>query len=151
MATSDIFNLDKSIAPRLIRILYVLALILIALGVIFGVGRGIAIMAAHPGPRAVAAAPAADRAAPAPNNAQTAAPAAQAGRVANRPSRFARRGFRGRRGIRGRGAYAMARRAPVLFGTLMIVRALVMGAIALMVVRILAELANAILRMPQRE
>ncbi len=48
MSVSDIFTLNTSIAPRLIRILYVIALVLIAIGMIAGVARGIATMVRPP-------------------------------------------------------------------------------------------------------
>ena len=41
MAASDILNLDRSLAPRLIRILYGLTLVLIALGVVLGLIQGV--------------------------------------------------------------------------------------------------------------
>lgn len=145
MATSDIFNLDKLIAPRLIRVLYVVALVLIVLGMIAGIGRGIAIIATGPTPRLAAAAPTANQPAGAAGSGAAVAPPVRPGRFAPPGPRFGRWGYRGRR------AFFMRQRAPVLFGALTIIRVLVLGVIAVMVVRILAEIANAILRMPQRE
>jgi hypothetical protein len=54
---------------------------------------------------------------------------------------------RGGRGfvLQGRGPGMMRRAPPVLAGSLEILRTLIMGAIALMVVRILAEIALALL------
>ncbi len=44
MATRDILTLNNSIAPRLIRCLYIVALVLITVMVVLGVFRGVRIM-----------------------------------------------------------------------------------------------------------
>ena len=51
MAARDILNLNTSIASRLIRCLYALALILIAVMVILGLLRGVTTMIRTPPPR----------------------------------------------------------------------------------------------------
>ena len=140
MAATDILSLKTSMAERAIRWLYALALILIALGVIFGVWRGA--MLASRAPMTNPPAMAANTNAPA--NAMT-AQAPQPSAQAMRP--MGPRGF-----YRGRGEHRffMMRRHPMQAGIFMIIRALVRGFIALMIVRILAELGLAILAMPRR-
>lgn len=192
MPASDIFTLNNSIAPKLIRILYVVVLVLIAFGVIAGVARGIATIVrpqmqrvaviaprppapsqvaapaapptaatapAAPAPQAAAPAPAAP--ASAPPSAAAAGPAAPASGVAPLPPRGPRfglgRGFRdgrtggpgalaqGPRGFRFVNAPLRGGRDAAMAGAFQIARALVMGLIAVMVIRILAETANAVL------
>src|SRR5262249_2780064 len=163
--------LNNSIAPRLIRILYVVMLVLVTIGVIAGVARGIATIARAPVRTFVArvavpppaAAPAANASAapnapapaaqaapddpPAPA-APAAAPAQPSAPQAVQPPRGPRfgmgRGFRGGRQFAGPGPRgpAMMRAAgngrnALLIGTLQIIRTLVMGFIAVMVIRIL--------------
>ena len=141
MPASDIVTLRTSMGERAIGWLYALALILIALSVIFGIWRGVMIASRQPmtNPAAVSA-----NTNP-PANAMTGqAPAPQRGALARRP--FSP-GFRGP----GRGRFFfMARRNPVQAGILMIIFTLIRGFVALMVVRILAELGLAILAMPGR-
>ena len=140
MAATDILSLKTSMAERAIRWLYALALILIALGVIFGVWRGA--MLASRAPMTNPPAMAANTNAPA--NAMTAQapqPSAQAMRPMG-PRGFYHRGFERR--------FFMMRRHPMRAGIFMIIGALVRGFIALMIVRILAELGLSILAMPRR-
>ena len=140
MAATDILSLKTSMAERAIRWLYALALILIALGVIFGIGRGA--MLASRAPMTNPPAMAANTNAPA--NAMT-AQAPQPSAQAMRP--MGPRGFyRGRAERR----FFMMRRHPMQAGIFMIIRTLVGGFIALMIVRILAEMGLAILAMPRR-
>jgi hypothetical protein len=124
-------------AERAIRWLYALALILITLGVIFGVWRGAMLASRAPmtNPPAMANAPA---------NAMT-AQAPQPSAQAMRP--MGPRGF-----YRGRGdrRFFMMRHHPMRAGIFMIISTLVRGFIALVIVRILAELGLAILAMPRR-
>ena len=127
-------------AERAIRWLYALALILITLGVIFGVWRGV--MLASRAPMTNPPAMAANTNPPA--NAMT-AQAPQPGAQAMRPM--------GRRGLYHRGferRFFMMRHHPMRAGIFMIIGALVRGFIALMIVRILAELGLSILAMPRR-
>ena len=66
MAARDILNLDNSLAARLIRCLYIVALILVAVMVILGLVRGVRVMSRPPFPRpAMANAAAGNCAAPA--------------------------------------------------------------------------------------
>lgn len=133
MAVSDIFTLKNSIAPRLIRCLYIVALIVIAVFVVLGVMRGVRIMTFTPQPRpAMAGAPAA------PGVAQPAPP-----RNAMAP-RFNRDGRMGPR------RYPRMFGNPPLDGAFLIFWSLLRGAIAVMIVRILAEIGLTILAMPRR-
>jgi hypothetical protein len=140
MAATDILSLRTSMGERAIRWLYALALILIALGVIFGVWRG-AMLASRP-PMTMPPAMAANANAPA--NAMT-PQAPQPGAQAMRP--MGPRGFH-RRGFERR--MFMMRHHPMRAGIFMIIFSLVRGFIALMIVRILAEMGLAILAMPRR-
>ena len=150
MAIRDILSFDKNLAARLIRCLYIVALVLIAVMVVLGVVRGVRIMS-HP---AMPPAAMADNAAPG-----TATPAPPPPGVVQRfgerrmmmERRFSRGDF-GRRdfgGPRRFGMFGMGRN-PVLAGILVIFGALLRGAIILMIVRILSELGLAILAMPRR-
>jgi hypothetical protein len=140
MAATDIFSLRTSMAERAIRWLYALALILIALGVIFGIWRG-AMIARH---APMTTPPAMSANATPPANAMTAQPA-QPNMQAMRPMGprgFYHRGFGHR--------FFMMRHHPMRAGIFMIIASLVRGFIALMIVRILAEMGLAILAMPRR-
>jgi len=140
MAATDILSLKTSMAERAIRWLYALALILIALGVIFGVWRGAMLASRAP----MTNPPAMTASTNAPANAMT-AQAPQPSAQAMRP--MGPRGFyRGRAERR----FFMMRRHPMQAGIFMIIRTLVGGFIALMIVRILAELGLAILAIPRR-
>jgi len=140
MAASDILSLKTSMAERAIRWLYALALILIALGVIFGLWRGVMLAGRTPMTNPPAAAANANP----PANAMT-AQAPQPGAQAMRP-----RGPRGFFRSRAERRFIMERRHPMQAGIFMIVASLVRGFIALMIVRILAEMGLAILAMPRR-
>jgi len=127
MAVRDILDLDKPLAPLLVRYLYVIALALILLCTAIGVVRGAMMMTAPP--RAPITATAEGMTAP---------------QTMNGP-----RDFRERRNYRqGRGW--MRDMAPPVRGGIRIVMALLCGLIALMLVRVLAELARAILALPRR-
>lgn len=148
MAASDILSLKTPMGERTIRLLYVIALILIALGVLMGLGRGIAIMTHAPMHRPAVTAPANTQSgtAAAPLNRQNRAMqnARQRGRGFYRDRfRYRHRHF----GMMGRG---MIGRSPALFGIFVIIGALVRGFIALLVVRVLAEMGLAVLAMPRR-
>lgn len=140
MAATDILSLRTSMGERAIRWLYALALILITLGVIFGLWRGVMLASRAPmtNPPAAAA-----NAAP-PANTMT-APAPQQG--AQAPQRMGPRGFYRNREAR---RFFMMRRHPMRAGIFMIIGSLLRGFIALMVVRILAEMGLAVLAMPRR-
>jgi hypothetical protein len=143
MATRDILSLDNSLAPRLIRCLYIVALVLITVMVLLGVMRGVRIMSRPAMP------PAAMTDSAAPNAAMPAPPPGMTQRFNDRrmmgERRFGRRDFGGRR----MGLFGMGRN-PLLGGLLVILGALLRGAIVLMIVRILAEIGLAVLAMPRR-
>lgn len=136
MPASDILNLRVSMAERAIRLLYAIALVLIALAVIFGLWRGATIMS-HPlmTPPAISAGA----------NPQAAAPQVPQPRMgAMRPSPH---GFYGR--FRGR-YFFMVPRHSVGAGVFIIIATLVRGLVAILAVRVLAEIGLAILQMPRR-
>ena len=139
MAAADILSLRTNMGERAIRWLYALALILIALGTIFGIVRGVMIAGRPPmtNPPALAA----NTNPPATTQAQPSQPGAQAMRPMG-PRGFYRHRFERR--------YFMMRRHPMRSGIFMVVGALVRGFVALMIVRILAEMGLAILTMPRR-
>jgi hypothetical protein len=143
MATRDILNLDNSLAPRLIRCLYIVALVLITVMVLLGVMRGVRTMSRPAMPPAAMADSAAPNAAvPVPP------PPGMTQRFGDRRmmgERFGRRAFGGRR----MGLFGMGRN-PLLAGLFVILGALLRGAIVLMIVRILAEIGLAVLAMPRR-
>ena len=142
MAVGDMLNLNNSMGTKLIRCLYFAALILILVMVILGLLRGARIMS-RPAmtPPAMAASGAPSDAVPAPQPPQM-----------GMPGRDGRRFMMERRRMRGfgrPGPFGMGRN-PVLSGIFVMAWTLVRGAIVLMIVRILAELALAILAMPRR-
>ena len=152
MAVGDIFALNNSLAARLIRCLYIVALILIAIMVILGVVRGVRIMTFTPRPMpAAAGAPPSAQATqpPAPGAAMPARPQGARhmgpGRRMMMMRRFRRPGMMGPRAPFGFG------RNPALAGAFAIFMTLLRGAIMLMVVRILAEIGLAVLAMPRRQ
>jgi hypothetical protein len=146
MAARDILNLNNSIAPRLIRCLYIAALILITVMVLLGVMRGLRIMNRPALPPVTMT-----NSTPAPAAPDTTTlppqPDMMGQRFADRgmmmDRRFDRRDFGGRR-------FGMFGRNPLLGGLFVIFGALLRGAIILMIVRILAELGLAVLAMPRR-
>jgi hypothetical protein len=138
MPASDILSLRVSMAERAIRLLYAIALILIALAVLFGLWRGGVLMTRTPmQPPQVSA-----NTNPSPP-ATTTAPQTPPQGV---------QGFRGgpRFMSRDRRRFFMMRRHPMRAGIFMIIGTLVRGFIALLLVRILAELGLAILAIPRR-
>lgn len=151
---TSFFNLETSIAPRLIRILYVVVVVLIAIGVILGMVRGITIATRMPRPQpAITAQSATDGTTmPAPPASDARSAMGARGDMAGRgPRRFAGRGFgRGPGFGPGRMFGMRPTRNPAVAGAFIMTRALVMGFIALFVVRILAEMALAVLNLPRR-
>jgi len=142
MAVGDIFALNNSLASRLIRCLYTVALILIAIMVVLGVMRGIRIMTFTPRPvPAVAGAP------PAPGATIPAPPQAA---MPMRPGRRIMMQRRFRRPGMMRAPFGFGRN-PAVAGAFTIFLTLLRGAIMLMVVRILAEIGLAVLAMPRRQ
>jgi hypothetical protein len=151
MAARDILSLDEPLAPRLIRILYALALVLITLGVVMGLIQGLRTATRMP------PLPPLQMSGQANPNAPQAQPPSVESQLGMRQDRFGRRGF-GPRGLEENGLrpgraspFGMnARRNPGLFGAFLIVRTLVMGFIGLLVVRILAEMALSVLALNRR-
>jgi hypothetical protein len=151
MAARDILTLKTPMADGIIRLLYTIALILITIGVVMGLARGVRIMTHTPMQRPAITAPATPDANAAPQVPQT---DAQSGTQNGRPDfRQGMRGdFRGwhRYGHhRGYGMMMMGR-SPMIFGLFVIVGSLLRGLIALLLVRVLAEIGLSILAMPKR-
>jgi len=155
MSAGNILNLNAPMGAKLIRILYCIALVLIALMVVSGIVGGVRTMM-RPAPQAQTAAATPPAQPPAPPLPQAANP----GRPDFGPGNF-RRGFGRRPGMRGpmmggrmmRGPFMMGRMMlpPPLLGALRILIALFRGMIALMVIRVLAEIGTAILAMGARQ
>jgi len=145
MATRDILTLKTPMGEGIIRLLYTIALILIAIGVLMGLARGVMIMTHAPMQRPAITAPATPQ-----SGAATPAPQtdAQNARPDFRPGM--RGDFRGWHRFGHHRRFGMMGHSPAIFGIFMIVRALLGGFIALMVVRVLAELGLSILAMPRR-
>lgn len=157
MAARDILTLNTPMAERIIRLLYTIALVLIAIGTLFGIGRGVMILTHTPMQRPAIT----SSANPSGNNAVTpqsgtAAPQTDNQQQANN-QQMGRRDFRNRwrgdhRGWYGRrhfGPFGMMPRSP-MFGLVVIIGALLRGLIGLLIVRVLAEIGLAILGMPKR-
>jgi len=154
MAARDILNLGTPMAEGIIRLLYTIALILIGLGTLFGIGRGVIVLTHAPMQR-----PAVTSSAAPPSGAMAqqdnAAPQAQPDQNARPDMRDGmRRGdFRGWRGWHRwghhRGPFGMMPRSP-WFGLVVIIGALLRGLIALLIVRVMAEIGLAVLSLPKR-
>jgi hypothetical protein len=148
MAARDILTLKTPMADGIIRLLYTVALILITIGVLFGLARGVMIMTHAPMQRPAMTAPATPG-----SSAVTPTPAPQTDAQNARPEfRPGMRGdFRGwhRFGHHRRFGMMMGR-SPMAFGLFMIVGSLLRGLIALLLVRVLAEIGLAILAAPKR-
>ncbi len=143
MAARDILTLKTPMAEGIIRLLYTIALILITLGVLFGVARGVMIMTHAPMQRPAITAPATPD-----SSAVTPTPAPQTDAQNARPGM--RGDFRGWHRF-GHHRYGMMMgRSPMGFGLMMIVGSLLRGLIALLLVRVLAEIGLAVLGMPKR-
>ena len=146
MATRDILNLGTPMAEGIIRLLYTIALILIGLGTLFGIGRGVMILTHAPMQRPAITSNAAPSGTMTQQN--NATPQAQ-------PDQNARRDFRGMRRGEFRGwhrhhrHWGMMGRSP-WFGLIVIVGALLRGLIALLIVRVLSEVGLAVLAIPKR-
>lgn len=151
MAARDILTLNTPMAERIIRLLYTIALVLIAIGTLFGIGRGVMILTHTPMQR-----PAITSSANPSGNAvtpQSGTPAPQADNQQQAERREFRDRWRGdHRGWYGRrhyGPFGMMPRSP-MFGLVVIIGALLRGLIGLLIVRVLAEMGLAILGMPKR-
>jgi hypothetical protein len=153
MAARDILTLNTPMAERIIRLLYTIALVLIAIGTLFGIGRGVMILTHTPMQRPAIT----SGANPSAPQAGTAAPQADNPQQADNQQQTDRREFRDRwrgdhRGWYGRrhyGPFGMMPRSP-MFGLVVIIGALLRGLIGLLIVRVLAEMGLAILGMPKR-
>jgi hypothetical protein len=156
--SGNILTLNAPMAPRLIRILYAIAIILIALGVLRGVAGGVMTMMRPPHQAAMAAQPGrnADQ-----NAATTAQPPSTPQNAQANPMR--QPGFGPGRFRRGPGMggprFMHRRRGPMMLGPVMrgmppavvgavrILLVLLHGFILLLIVRVLAEIGIAILAM----
>jgi hypothetical protein len=149
MAARDILTLKTPMAEGIIRLLYTIALILIALGVVMGLARGIRIMSHTPMQPPAITAPATPQSGatttpPAPQtDAQNAGPGARQGMMGGDFRGWHRHGHY-------RGYGMMMGRSPVGFGFMVILGSLLRGLIALLLVRVLAEIGLSILGMPKR-
>lgn len=160
MAARDILTLKTPMAEGIIRLLYTIALILITIGVIMGLARGIRIMThtpmmARPAITSTATPPAADAAAApqAPQtDAQNARPEPRFGDDGRGRFDRGRFGMMGHRhfGMMGPGRYGMMGGSPAIFGLMVMLGSLLRGLIALLLVRVLAEIGLSILGMPRR-
>ena len=149
MAARDILTLKTPMAEGIIRLLYTIALILIGLGTLFGIGRGVMILTHTPMQR-----PAITSSATPPSGAMaqqqgTPAPQAQPDQNARPDFRGMRRDFRGWHRWGHHRHWGMMGRSP-MFGLVVIVGALLRGLIALLIVRVMAELGLAVLALPKR-
>ena len=149
MAARDILTLNTPLAERIIRLLYTIALVLIAIGTLFGIARGVMILTHTPMQRPAitsGANPSGNAATP---QSGTAAPQTDA----QTPRRDFRDGMRGDyRGWNRHGhhrPWGMMHRSP-WFGLVVIIGALLRGLIGLLILRVLAEVGLAILAMPKR-
>jgi hypothetical protein len=151
MAARDILTLNTSIAPRLIRCLYIVALILIAVMVVLGLARGVRVMTFQPPARPAIAngqAPAAPSTTQTPPGPGAQGPSTMGPGMMNPAQRQAMRQMRRFGPRRPIGPFGIGRN-PVVGGLLIMLGALLRGAIALLVVRILAEIGLAILSLPR--
>ena len=151
MSAGNILNLNQPMGAKLIRVLYCIALVVITLGVLSGVAGGVRTMLRPPPmPQTMASAP----------MPQAPPQAANPNRPDFAPGNF-RRGF-GRPGMRGPGMDGpMRMRRPFMVGGMMlpppvsgalrILLVLFRGLIAIMVIRVLAEIGTAILAMGARQ
>ena len=149
MAARDILTLRTNMAEGIIRLLYTIALILIGLGVLFGIARGVMILTHTPMQRpAITSSATPPAGATAQQQQSNPAPQAQGDQNARPDFRGMHRDFRGWHRFHHR-PWGMMGRSP-LFGLLVIVGALLRGLIALLIVRVLAEVGLAVLALPKR-
>ena len=150
MAARDILNLRTSMAEGIIRLLYTIALILIGLGVLFGIGRGVMILTHAPMQRPAITSTATPPSGAMAQQQDNAAPQAQPDQNAGPGMRDGmRRDFRGWNRFHHHRHWGMMGHSP-MFGLLVIVGALLRGLIALLIIRVLAEIGLAVLAMPKR-
>lgn len=144
MAAGDILNLNTPMGERAIRWLYAIALIVIVIGALMGLARGIMIITHTPGqrPAATATADAPPTATPQATAPQTTQP--QQGMMGRRDRFEDWRRFHHRR-------FGMMRgQPPMVRGLFVIIATLVRTLIVWLVIRALAEMGLAVLRMPRR-
>jgi hypothetical protein len=149
MAARDILTLDKPMAPRLIRILYGIALVIILLGVLHGISRGVWIMN-RPAPLQF------PEASPSSSTTDTtppdAAPKGWRGRWHHHNgSGFGDREFQGPGGHRHHGFMMMRHMSPPVRGGFVIFFSLLRGLVLVMVVRVLAEMGSTILSLKPKQ
>ena len=139
MAARDIVTLEKSFAPCLLRILYPLGLAIILVGMLLGIAQGVRVITRPP------IAPVTQTGAqPGAMDQMRPPPGAMMGRGMMEPRMMAPAMMERRRMMRG-----MRAANPVMAGTFIIARTLVGGLVLMMVIRILAEMALAVLRLPK--
>ena len=150
MAARDILTLKTSMAEGIIRLLYTIALILIGLGVLFGIARGAMILThTHMHRPAITSDATPPSGAMAQQQQNNPAPQAQGDQNARPDFRGMGRDFHGWRRFHHHGPFGMMGRSP-MFGLVVILGALLRGFIALLVIRVLAEIGLAILAQPRR-
>lgn len=151
MAARDILNLGTPMAEGIIRLLYTIALILIGLGTLFGIGRGVMILTHAPMQRPAITSTATPPSGATAEQQGNPAPQAQGDQNARPDFRGMRRGdFHGWRGWHGHHRYwGMMPRSP-WFGLVVIIGALLRGLIGLLIVRVMAEIGLAVLSLPKR-
>src|SRR5215475_9018648 len=134
MAARDILNLGTPMAEGIIRLLYTIALILIGLGTLFGIGRGVMILTHTPMQRPAITSSATPPSGATADQQSSPAPQAQGDQNARPDFRGMRRDFRGwHRWGHHRGYFGMMPRSP-WFGLVVIIGALLRGFIALLIV-----------------
>jgi hypothetical protein len=147
MAARDILTLDKPMAPRLIRILYWIALVIILLGVLHGISRGVGIMN-RPAPLQF------PEASPPSSTTDTpdAAPNGWRHRWQHHNGQgFGDREFQGSGGYRHHGFMMMRHMSPPVRGGFVILFSLLRGLVLVMVVRVLAEMGSTILTLKPKQ
>ena len=154
MPARDILTLNKPMAPRLIRSLYCIALVVILIGVLFGIARGIRTME-HQRPLQL---PAASQSSSTADATSGASPNSWRAGQHHGPGD---RGFRGpggrgpggwnHGGYRHRGFMMMRHLSPPVRGGLHILFALFRGLVLVLIVRVLAEMGTTILAMKPKE
>ena len=151
MAARDILTLRTPMAEGIIRLLYTIALILIGLGTLFGIGRGVMILTHAPMQRPAITSSATPPSGATAQQQDNAAPQAQPDQNARPEFRGGmRRDFDGWRRFHHRRPWGMMMGRSPMFGLVVIIGALLRGLIALLIVRVLAEMGLAVLAMPRR-
>ena len=147
MAARDILNLGTPMAEGIIRLLYTIALILIGLGTLFGIGRGVMILTHAPMQRPAITSTATPPSGATAEQQGNPAPQAQGDQSTRQDFRGMRRDYRGWH--RHHRHWGMMGRSP-WFGLVVIIGALLRGLIGLLIVRVMAEIGLAVLSLPKR-